>query len=438
MRPGEKMKKISEALCEGVTLHYISADKFTSNYSSVHFVMPLAKETVSLFSLLSKVFTNGSAGYPSKEAFSKRLADLYATAFSASCTKIGEEQTLSLSVNVLDNRFAYDGTDLAAEAFSLLADVITAPVLEDGAFVSAVVEREKKILVDEIDATINNKNTYALKRCREIMCAGELYSLAVEGDRDDVKRATAKTVYDAYQKMLREARIELIYIGREDLSCVRKRMMALAKTLGERQYKKQITETKIAAGKTKRVEEKVSAVQGKLAMGFRTNTATGDADLDALRLFNMVYGSSPVSKLFMNVREKLSLCYYCASRFDAVKGVLFVYSGVENKNMTLAEEEIVRQLEAVRLGKITDEEMLCAKKSFSDMSKSVTDSVTAMERWILDKTVSGEDRMPDEVAEAIEKLTVADVARVAAGIQVDTVFTLVGEASREEGTQDEA
>ncbi len=270
------------------------------------------------------------------------------------------------------------------------------------------------------------------------MCEGELYSLSVDGDREDVGSADAKGLYEVYRKMLREARVEIVYIGRESLDDVKIRMSTLVSSLGARQYKKQITATNFTAESVKTVEEKVSAVQGKLAMGFRTHTAVGDSDLDALRLFNMVYGSSPVSKLFMNVREKLSLCYYCASRFDAVKGVMFVYSGVENKNVQLAEDEILCQLEAICRGDITDEEMLCAKKSFFDMSRSVTDSVTAMERWILDKTVSGEDRMPDEVAEAIECLGVDDVARVAAKIQLDTVFVLLGETAQGEEILDEA
>ena len=425
------MEKISESLCRGITLHYIPTDKFTSNYFSVHFVMPLVKDRVSLYSLLSKVLTNGCTAYPDKESFSKKLVDLYATAFSSSVMKIGEEQTLSLSVNALDNRFAYDGTDLNEEAFSLLKDVILHPVLENGAFPSEVVKREKKVLVDEIDASINNKNTYAIKRCREIMCEGEPYSLAVEGDREDVKAATPSAVYDAYTQLLGEARIEIIYVGREAFVAVKERAMTLCADLGERQPAKVFTDRKNAAEEIKYQKETVSAVQGKLAMGFRVEEALSGRGLDALRLFNLIYGTSPVSKLFMNVREKLSLCYYCASRFDAVKGVLFVYSGVENEKMSVAEEEILRQLEEMKQGRITDEELLCAKKTFRDISRSVTDSAAAIERWVLDKTISGEDRLPDEVCAVVEELTVEDVARVAASVRLDTVFRLMGAAGEE-------
>ncbi|MBO5755204.1 MAG: insulinase family protein, partial [Clostridia bacterium] len=415
-------------------LHYVPTEKFTSNYFSVHFVAPLAKETVSLYSLLSKVLTNGCVGYPDKESFSKRLLDLYAAAFSSSVTKIGEEEALSLSFNVLDDRFSYDGTKISEESFTLLRDLILHPVTEKGSFPSDVVEREKKVLIDEIEAAINNKNTYAIKRCREIMCEGELYSLSVDGDVTDVAAASAADVYRAYTDLLKNARIEMIYVGKESLETVKERVRDLTLALGERSYKKEISKIKIKA-EEKRVEETVSAVQGKLTLGFRLDCELTNENLDALRLFNLIYGSSPVAKLFMNVREKLSLCYYCASRFDAIKGVLFVYSGVENDKMTVAEEEILRQLENVKEGKVTEEELLCAKKTFRDVSRSITDSAPAMEKWVLDKAISGEDRLPSEVCDVIESLTVEDVRRVAASIRLDTVFRLVG--MTKEGMDDE-
>lgn len=425
------MKKIRETLLGGITLHYVPVEKFTTNHFSVHFVAPLAKETVSLYSLLSKVLTSGCASCPDKESFSKRLLDLYAAVFSSSVTKIGEEEALSLSISTLDDRFSYDGTAISEESFSLLRDVILHPVTEKGGFPYDVVEREKKVLIDEINAAINNKNTYALKRCREVMCEGELFSLSVDGDPADVSAVSASDLYRAYTHLLKNARIEMLYIGSESLETVKARAKELALSLGERRYKRSFFDTKKEA-EEKRVEETVSAVQGKLAMGFRLSCDLTDANLDALRLFNLIYGSSPVAKLFMNVREKLSLCYYCASRFDAVKGVLFVYSGVENEKMAVAEQEILHQLNNVKEGKITEEELLCAKKTFRDISKSITDSPSAMERWVIDKAVSGEDRLPGEVCEAVEKLTVEDVARVASSISLDTVFRLIGTKGEEE------
>lgn len=419
------MKKEAITLSEGITLHYIPTDKFTSNHFSIHFVTALAKETVSLYSLLSKIFMNGCDTSPSKELVAKRTAELYAAALSASVMKIGEEQTVSLSINTLDDRFAYDGMRLNDEAFSLLCRVLLHPAMENGIFPATVVEREKKVLIDEIDASINNKNAYAIKRCREIMCEGELYSLSVDGDRSDVKEITPAALYEAYQRLLKNARVEMIYVGREAIETVRMRAAGLAKTLGARRYSYEKTEKKSAAEDVKRAKEMVSAVQGKLAMGFRFEEKDG-CSLDAIRLFNLIYGTSPISKLFMNVRERLSLCYYCASRIDAVQGVMFVYSGVDNNNMTVAEEEILRQLEETVKGNITEDELLCAKKTFRDLSRSVTDSALSIERWVLDKAVSGEDRLPAEVCASIERLTVEDVARVASSVRLDTVFCLLG------------
>jgi predicted Zn-dependent peptidase len=183
-----------------------------------------------------------------------------------------------------------------------------------------------------------------------------------------------------------------------------------------------------------RVCEKVSAVQGKLAMGFRTGITaeTTVKERVALSLFNMIYGLSPVSKLFMNVREKRSLCYYCASRNDNIKGTLFVYSGIENKNVAVAEEEILLQLDAIKKGEITEEEMLCAKEGFRDTARSVADSPISLEQWYLTRALHGDALTPEQIAEIVDSLTVEDVMKVAARITLDTVFFFEGTAQKED------
>ncbi len=417
------------SLGEAITFRYLPTEKFTTDYFSVHFILPLEKATVAGYSLLTKLFKKGCRAYPSQGALARRLEELYASSLEISASKQGEGQMISLGIDVLSSRFVFDGASVALDASQLLSDVLFDPYLENGVFSLASVEREKDALKDQLRASINIKKTYVLKRCREIMCAGEAYSLALEGTEEDIDACTPQSLYALYLKMLKEASVELFYIGREPLTVAEERARRLVACFGERapRARKTVFYTK-AESDVKRVKESVRAVQGKLALGFRTGIDQNATlrDKDALLLFNMIYGTSPVSKLFLNVREKLSLCYYCASRNDNQKGVLFVHSGVENEKADAAEKEILLQLKKVQEGSITEDEMLAAKQAFRDLTRSVADSPFTLEQWYLTRTLQGDGRTPEEMNEAIDALTTADVMRAAQGITLDTVFFLEG------------
>ncbi|MBE6655441.1 MAG: insulinase family protein [Ruminococcaceae bacterium] len=421
---------------EEITLRYLPTDLFTTEYFSVHFVLPLREDTVSAYSLLAKMFKRGCRAYPSQGSFAKRLEELYASSLGISVTKQGERQVLSLGMDFLSSRFVFDGADIGREACALLCDVLCDPYLENGAFPLGWVEREKTALKDQLRATLNDKRAYAMKRCREIMCAGEAYSLALEGTEDRIDAITSASLTALYKKMLSEAQVEIFYIGSEEEAVAEERARALVKAIGERSPKRNTTVFSPCVDTVKRVTESVDALQGKLAMGFRTAITENArvAEKDALLLFNIIYGSSPISKLFMNVREKLSLCYYCASRNDNQKGVLFVQSGVENEKAENAESEILLQLKEIQDGRVTEDEMLAAKQAFRDLTRSVSDSPSTLEQWYLTRTMQGDNRTPEQMNEAINALSVEDVARAARGVRLDTVFFLAGNAKEGEVT----
>ena len=428
---------VCKALGEAITLHYMPTNKFTTDYFSIHFSLPLREETVTGYSLLTKLFKKGCRAYPTQASLAKALEELYSATINISVSKQGEQQVVSLGTETLSSRFVFDDTPVADKANQLLCDVLTDPYLEDGVFSSAYVAREKVALKNQIRAAINNKNTYALKRCREIMCEGEAYSLALDGTEEAVELLTPASLYSLYLDMLRTASIEFFYIGSDPVTVVEERIAALLARFPARAPVKAETVIMPEAKRVKRVTESVSAVQGKLAIGFRTGLTPESTrrDKDAVLLFNLLYGASPVSKLFMNVREKLSLCYYCASRNDTAKGVLFVYSGIENANAQKAEEEILFQLQQIQNGAVTEEELLCAKRTLRDLTRSVSDSPSAIEQWYLTRLASRDNRSPEQVYEDFEMLTVEDAQRAAKRVTLDTVFFLFGEGEGDDSDE---
>ncbi|MBQ9736236.1 MAG: insulinase family protein [Clostridia bacterium] len=423
-----------EKIGDGVTFHYLQTSKFTTDYFSVHFVMPLAAETASGYCLLARLLKRGCREYPSQAALYSRLEELYDAAMGISSFRQGEKQVLSMGMDVLASRFIFDGSPVTDEALALLRAVLMDPYLENGVFSSAYVEREKESLKDDIRASINDKNSYALMRCRQLMCAGEPYAVNTSGTLESVDACTPESLYALYLRMLKEATVEIFYIGTDAYELARIRAEAFSRALGARTPKTADTVFCAPRPEVQRVTETVSAVQGKLAMGFRTGITekTSVKEKVALSLFNMIYGLSPVSKLFMNVREKRSLCYYCASRNDNIKGTLFVYSGIENQNAAVAEEEILLQLDAIKKGEITEQEMLCAKEGFRDTTRSVADSPFTLEQWYLTRALYGDALTPEEMFAILNELTVEDVVAVASHITLDTVFFLEGSVGKGE------
>ena len=422
------MNKKSAYIKEGIRLHYFPSEKFTTNTYTAYFLAPLTQKSAPLATLLAKVLKKGCVPFPSQEELVKRGEELYSSHVVAGVTKIAETQAFFVSLSALDNRFAFDGTDIATESFSFFSSVLLEPLLKNGAFLEETVEREKKALLDRILSKINNKGAYAMQRCREIMFEDEAYRFSVDGKREDVEDVTPSELYGAYLGWLANAPIEVFYIGKEPFEDVFERTECLFAELAPRKSFFFHTELRSSVDKVKRVKESVDAVQGKLVMGFRTPPSATEEDFFALYLLDAVYGSSPVSKLFMNVREKLSLCYYCSSMCDLDKGVLFVTSGVENENAEAAEKEIMRQLDEIVKGNISEKELLCAKASLCDYVRSVDDNPYSIERFMLTQSLRGSSAFPSDYIEKIGSVTKEDIMRVAKELVLDTVYFLEGTA----------
>ncbi len=426
------MDFVTKELKQGITLHYIACDKFTSNNFTVHFILPLSKEKASAYCLLARVLKKACAKYPSQETINKRLEELYASSVGAGVTKLGENESFFVSVNMLDNRFSFDGTDIEEDALALAKEILFAPLLEDGVFSEQIVAREKKTLIDRIRAQINNKSTYALSRCREVMCENEAYRFSLMGTEEDVEKITPAGLYDSYLDVLACARVEIIYVGNASFDDMCESASRFCDGLSPRNSALWETEVRLYADKVRYVTEKTHATQGNLVLGFRIACRENEEDALAVMLFDAVYGSSPVSKLFMNVREKLSLCYHCSSRYDRHKGIMMVTAGIENKNAKIAEDEILAQLNEIRKGNVTEQELLYAKEALRDGLRTVSDSQSSIENWRLHQTVRSQFMSPEQTEAEIQSLTLDDVKRVASRITLDTVYFLEGDGGEEE------
>lgn len=419
------MLRCRTELTTGVCLNTVTTDRFKTAYMTVHLVVPLKKETASAHSLLTDVLMRGTEQYPTMQALNQKQDELYSLGLGAYVQKKGESQIVTFELTAIDDAFAFDGMAVLEEGVKLLHQLIFAPVTENGVFKAEYVEQEKINLCDDIRARINNKTSYARNRCIEIMCEGEAYAVDHGGNPEDVAALDAETLWAAYRNLLSDAKVEIFYVGRKQHADV----LALCETyLPFAPRCAAFPQTVIGAypSETRTVTEQLRISQCKLTIGFRTEYALQNGNFTAMAMFNEVFGGSPNSRLFTNVREKQSLCYYCSSFPDGFKGLLMVASGIEQKNKQKTYDAIMEQLQDIRNGNVTEEELENARRSLRNGYREITDSPASICAWYLGRVMVGREDSPEDAASAIEHVTAKDIIRVANSIRTDTVYYLEG------------
>ena len=440
--PAFSMKPERSELASGIFFNRIPVDKFKTSRFSISFVTPLTdNERAAKIALLSSVLRQGTVTYKTPAALSRRQEELYSAILSSIVTKIGDYQLLTFSVNFLSNAFVPNGEDLLPMAMDLLGEVVFKPLIDEnsGVFVEEYVAVEKRNLINRIASVQNNKAVYAAHRCTAIMHQDEPHGVFELGTQEAVEQITPASLYAAYRALLSEARIEVFYSGADAVEPIVSWLVP--QFSGIRRYPCRLAPVKVVrrVAKHRIVNERSDATQARLCIGFRTGIALGEKDTAALILFNYLYAAAPTSKLFANVRERLSLCYSCSSTLNLLNGTLMVTAGIETKKRNKATREIFRQLKKTRRGRITEREFSMALKTMQAQYMVIFDSPVAVERWYLVRFLAGLTETLSDFAEALTSLTVNDVTAVAKKLSLDTLYFLRGtqEGEVEEEEEDE-
>ena len=250
------------------------------------------------------------------------------------------------------------------------------------------------------------------------------------GTRERAERITAESATEAYRDILRRAAVEILFIGCGDPSAAEKVFSTRFAGVQRQPVTYDVSLPCVSSKEVRTVREDMDIAQGKLVMGFRTGETTSPDAVNAMKMMVALYGGTPFSRLFQNVREKLSLCYYCAARYDKASGMMMVDSGVETGNEQKARDEILRQLELVKQGAFDDGELNSTILTISNALKSTVDTLSGLENWYLTQILSGTDESPLENAQKVSQITKDEIRAAASQITLDTVFFL---AAKKEG-----
>ncbi|WP_229725784.1 EF-P 5-aminopentanol modification-associated protein YfmF [Calditerricola satsumensis] len=411
---------------QGVRYHVLPTEKFKTNTVVVNVQLPLAEETVTPAALLPFVLKRGSQTYPTTKALQRRLDELYGASLEVDVAKRGERQILQFRLEVANEAYLTDPVPLLTETLAVLRDVLTRPVVEDGALASAFVASEKERLRKRLESLLDDKIRYASQRCTEEMCREEPYRLFAYGRKEGLAAITPQSLYDLYQDLFARYPIDVFLVGDVDPDRAQHALGKLFDGLSRRP-KDTLPPTviKTAVAERRTVVERLDVTQGKLNIGCRTPVTIADADAyPALLVYNGVLGGFPHSKLFVNVREKASLAYYAASRLDSHKGILMIFSGIAIENFEKALAIIEEQLALLRRGEITDDELQRTKASLANQYRELLDNPRQLIDFAYHSVLAERPITVDGLIEGIMGVTKDDVVRIAEGVVVDTVYFL--------------
>ena len=412
-------------LMPGITLRCFPDARFKQSALSVQFLRPMCREEAAMNALLPAVLLRGCESCPDLRDITLRLDDLYGASVGALVRRVGDYQTTGLHCGFIDDRYALHGDAIAKPMFDFLRQLLLQPVLEDGVFRADYVESEKRNLISTIESQKNDKRTYAAAQMIKKMCAEDSFGIPRLGEKEQVAAITPASLYGHYRRVLRESPIHLFYVGSADPETIADGLTALFSGL-DRAPMALPSQTPYRSSRPGDYTEQLDVTQGKLCMGFVTPITLRDPDFAAMQVMNVIFGAGMTSKLFMQVREKLSLCYDIGSGYHSSKGIVSVSAGIDFHQEPVVRQQVLQQLDACRNGDITEAELTAAKQALLAQLQSTHDSPGAIEGYYATAALSGLGWNTAVYMEKVAAVTVEDVSRAARLLELHTVYFLKG------------
>lgn len=413
-------------LAEQVRLVAVETDSFKTGRISVSMALPM-DEKMAANSLLIYLLKRSCKEYPDFSLLNGKLDELYGASLSASVAKIGESQVLSLSLTCLDDRFALTDESIVEQCAELLAGMIFSPNCKSGSFGADNLNAEKRLLIQRIEEELNDKRTYAFNKCIEYMCANEAYGKDKYGTVEEIQSVKMADVYSAWKNMLSTAVFQVTVVGGNA-----DKVAEIFTKKFEKIERNPVRPETVFIQKGRhfnRYEETYPVNQGKLVIGFRAGMQSSRDNIHAITVMNDIFGMGTYSKLFMNVREKLSLAYYCWSRLVASKGIVLVEGGIDTDKEKKVSAEILSQLSDLRNGKTDPEVLESSKRSLREKCNFTTpESICA---WYASQVLEEDIATPESVAEGVESVTMEQVCEAAKNLSIDTIFMLKAQEEAE-------
>ena len=411
---------------KGIKLHTIKTEKFKTNLIAVMLTTKLDRKNITKNALIPAVLRRGTKFMQTQEEINKKMEDMYGASFDCGLDKTGDNQILKFYMETVNNEFLpQDAENMIKSSIEKIFEIIFNPYLENGVFKKEYVEQEKENIKQIIDGKIDSKARYALDRCIEEMYKNEPFGLYKFGYVEDLKDINEKNLYEYYLELIKTCKIDIYISGivDENIHNIIKQNENIEKLEERKPDFKEFELVKKENGEAKEIQESMEVTQGKLIIGLDVNILDKDARYKIM-IYNSLLGGSANSKLFQNVREKASLAYTASSSYYRFKNNIFINCGIDIPNYQKALEIIKKQIEDMKNGDFTDEEIENAKNGIIASIKTIDDEKDTEITYYFGQELSGTKTSLEEYIENIQKINKADVLEVAKQISINTIYFL--------------
>ena len=427
-----------EKITDCVSLSVLKINKFKASVISFSITMPLTKERYAYNLLLSHILQRGTKSYPTTALINKKLDELYGSSVEAKSQRVGENISLSISAEILDNKYIADKTDVLGETIKIAAELILFPAFLESNFNMSFFEQEKKIICKSIDSEINSTGLYAAKRCAEII--NEQIDLPTSQElKEIISNATFESLVQHREYLINHAPINVFYVGSQDECVVKEKISSAFSSYPCKNATPLIPPRPLTRESVLDLSTKMPVSQGKLSLGLSTGICVkkGDRAFYVATMLNEILGGSASSKLFLNVREKLSLCYHCSSAFSGYSGIIMISSGFDVKNYEIARKAILEQVEEIKQGLISDAEFSAAQRSLCSNYRQISDNPFELQSFFSNRALFDlEDSIENTTANLLS-VTKEEIIELASNIKLIASYFVEGTLSADNSDLDE-
>ena len=411
---------------EGIRLHKIKTNKYKTNLMSVFLTSKLSRDDITKKALILTVLRRGTNNLKTQEEISKKLEELYGASFDCGIDKLGDKHVLKFYVESLNEQYLYQKEDILSQSLNILFDIVFNPLLENGAFKQEYIDEEKQNLRIIIEGQKDNKAAYATQRCIEEMYKEKPYGLYKYGYVEDLEKIDSKNLYETYLNLIKTCKIDIFVSGDFDEKTLEEKVKSNQQISKLEPRKVEYLDEESESSNTQEeniVRENMQISQGKLNIGLDVLSD----NKSAVSVYNAILGGGANSKLFQNVREKASLAYSAGSIYIKPKSKIIIKTGIEHKNYEKALQIIKEQIDDMKNGEFSDEDIQNAKELIIASFKSMQDEQDSEISFYFGREIQKESKDIDKQIKEVSEVTKQDIVDVANKIKINTIFFLTRE-----------
>lgn len=411
---------------EGIRLHKIKTNKYKTNLMSVFLTSKLSRDDITKKALILTVLRRGTNNLKTQEEISKKLEELYGASFDCGIDKLGDKHVLKFYVESLNEQYLYQKEDILSQSLNILFDIVFNPLLENGVFKQEYIDEEKQNLRIIIEGQKDNKAAYATQRCIEEMYKEKPYGLYKYGYVEDLEKIDSKNLYETYLNLIKTCKIDIFVSGDFDEKTLEEKVKSNQQISKLEPRKVEYLDEESESSNTQEenvVRENMQISQGKLNIGLDVLSD----NKSAVSVYNAILGGGANSKLFQNVREKASLAYSAGSIYIKPKSKIIIKTGIEHKNYEKALQIIKEQIDDMKNGKFSDEDIQHAKELIIASFKAMQDEQDSEISFYFGREIQKESKDIDKQIKEVSEVTKQNIVDVANKIKINTIFFLTRE-----------